>query len=96
MNKAQLIHVIADKANISNAQAKLALESTLVAITESLKDGNVVQLVGFGTFKVNYRSARIGRNPQTGEEINIAASNVPTFVSGKSLKNAVKLYGKHT
>ncbi|MXP67966.1 nucleoid-associated protein HU-alpha [Pantoea sp. Aalb] len=90
MNKNQLINVIAEKANLPKIQAKAALESTLAAITESLKNGEKVQLVGFGTFKVNYRAARAGRNPQTGEEIKIAATNVPTFVSGKILKDAVK------
>ncbi|MEW6999952.1 DNA-binding protein HU-alpha [Serratia ureilytica] len=89
MNKTQLIDVIADKADLSKAQAKLALEST-AAITESLKEGDAVQLVGFGTFKVNHRSERTGRNPQTGKEIKIAAANVPAFVSGKALKDAVK------
>lgn len=82
--------VIADKADLSKAQAKAALESTLAAITESLKEGDAVQLVGFGTFKVNHRAERTGRNPQTGKEIKIAAANVPAFVSGKALKDAVK------
>lgn len=89
MNKTQLIDVIADKADLSKAQAKAALEST-AAITESLKEGDAVQLVGFGTFKVNHRAERTGRNPQTGKEIKIAAANVPAFVSGKALKDAVK------
>ncbi|AKZ65661.1 nucleoid-associated protein HU-alpha [Candidatus Palibaumannia cicadellinicola] len=89
MNKTKLIDVIAEKANLSKAQAKLALESTLAAITESLKDGYAVQLVGFGTFKIHHRSERIGRNPQTGKEIKIAAVNVPAFISGKILKAAV-------
>ena len=71
MNKTQLIDVIADKADLSKAQAKAALESTLAAITESLKEGDAVQLVGFGTFKVNHRAERTGRNPQTGKEIKI-------------------------
>lgn len=65
MNKTQLIDVIADKADLSKVQAKAALESTLAAITESLKEGDPVQLVGFGTFKVNHRNERTGRNPQT-------------------------------
>ncbi|HEB5245725.1 TPA: DNA-binding protein HU-alpha [Klebsiella pneumoniae] len=90
MNKTQLIDVIADKADLSKAQAKAARESTLAAITESLKEGDAVQLVGFGTFKVNHRAERTGRNPQTGKEIKIAAANVPAFVSGKALKDAVK------
>lgn len=62
MNKTQLIDVIADKAELSKTQAKAALESTLAAITESLKEGDAVQLVGFGTFKVNHRAERTGRN----------------------------------
>ena len=82
--------VIAEKAELSKTQAKAALESTLAAITESLKEGDAVQLVGFGTFKVNHRAERTGRNPQTGKEIKIAAANVPAFVSGKALKDAVK------
>lgn len=90
MNKTQLIDVISNKANLSKAQSKSALESTLAAITKSLKDGDAVQLVGFGTFKINHRSERIGRNPQTGKTIKIAAANVPVFVSGKALKDAVK------
>ncbi|AHA67744.1 DNA-binding protein HU [Shigella dysenteriae 1617] len=68
MNKTQLIDVIAEKAELSKTQAKAALESTLAAITESLKEGDAVQLVGFGTFKVNHRAERTGRNPQTGKE----------------------------
>ncbi|MBX4181115.1 nucleoid-associated protein HU-alpha [Sodalis sp. CWE] len=90
MNKTQLIDVIANKANLSKTQAKSALDSALAAIIESLKEGDIVQLVGFGTFKINRRSERIGRNPQTGKEIRIAAVNVPTFISGKILKEAVK------
>ncbi|VAX77169.1 DNA-binding protein HU-alpha [Serratia symbiotica] len=90
MNKTQLINVIADKADLSKVQAKVALDSILLAITASLKEGNVVQLVGFGTFKIINRSARTGRNPQTGKAIKIAAANVPAFVPGKGLKDAVK------
>ena len=90
MNKTQLIDVIAEKADLTKAQAKLALEETLAGITSALKDGEQVQLIGFGTFKVNHRAARTGRNPQTGKEIQIAAANVPAFVSGKALKEAVK------
>lgn len=90
MNKAQLINVISEITKLSKKQIKLTLETTLSSIVESLKKGNAVQLVGFGTFKVNNRSARTGRNPQTGKEIKIPATKVPTFISGKSLKNAVK------
>ena len=89
MNKTQLIDVIADKADLSKAQAKAALESTLAAITESLKEGDAVQLVGFGTFKVNHRAERTGRNPQTGKEIKIAAKTVPAFSAGKKFKTIV-------
>ncbi len=89
MNKTQLIDVIADKAGITKAQAKAALESTLGAITESLKDGDPVQLVGFGTFKVNHRNARTGRNPQTGAVINIPATKTPSFSAGAELKKTV-------
>ena len=89
MNKTELVDAIAAKADMSKAQAKVALDQILETITQSLKEGDPVQLVGFGTFKVNYRASRTGRNPQTGQEITIAASNVPTFVAGKALKDAV-------
>ncbi|WWO95270.1 MAG: HU family DNA-binding protein [Candidatus Dasytiphilus stammeri] len=90
MNKTQLIEKIAKKSALSKLQAKIALESTLTSITECLQAGEIVQIIGFGTFKVNHRAERIGRNPQTGQEIKIAATNVPAFVSGKLLKKAVK------
>ena len=90
MNKTDLIDAIASAAELNKKQAKAALEATLDAITESLKKGDAVQLIGFGTFKINERKARTGRNPQTGAEIQIAASKVPALVSGKALKDAVK------
>ena len=90
MNKTQLIDVIADKADLSKVQAKAALESTLAAITESLKEGDAVQLVGFGTFKVNHRAERTGRNPQTGESMTIPAGFAAKLTAGSALKNAVK------
>nr|WP_314267688.1 nucleoid-associated protein HU-alpha [uncultured Moellerella sp.] len=90
MNKTELVDAIAGSAELTKTQAKAALESTLNAITESLKNGEAVQLVGFGTFKVNHRAERTGRNPQTGNEITIAAANVPAFSAGKALKDAVK------
>ncbi|WP_261979378.1 HU family DNA-binding protein [Buchnera aphidicola] len=90
MNKTQLINVISKKSNLSKTQAKLTLETTLSTIIDSLKKGESVQIVGFGTFKVNLRSSRIGRNPQTGKEIQIPATKVPSFTSGKTLKNAIK------
>ena len=89
MNKTDLIDKIAAGADISKAKAKDALEAMLDAITASLKDGDAVQLVGFGTFKVSERAARTGRNPQTGAEIQIAASKVPSFSAGKALKDAI-------
>lgn len=90
MNKSDLIDAIAAKAELTKKDAKAALEATLEAISESLKAGNTVQLIGFGTFKVNTRKARTGRNPRTGEEIKIAESKVPAFVAGKALKDSVK------
>lgn len=90
MNKTQLIDVIADKADLSKAQAKAAPNLPWLQLPSLWKEGDAVQLVGFGTFKVNHRAERTGRNPQTGNEIKIAAANVPAFVSGKALKDAVK------
>lgn len=90
MNKSKLIDAIAAKANLSKKDAKAALEATLEAVSESLKAGDAVQLIGFGTFKVNKRAARIGRNPSTGEEIQIAEAKIPAFVAGKALKDLVK------
>ena len=90
MNKSELIDAIAAKANLSKEDAKAALEATLEAVSESLKAGDAVQLIGFGTFKVNERAARTGRNPRTGEEIKIAAAKIPAFVAGKALKDLVK------
>lgn len=89
MNKTELVDAIAAKANITKAAAKTALEATLSAVSDSLEKGEAVQLVGFGTFKVNSRKARTGRNPKTGEEIKIEATKVPAFVAGKGLKDAV-------
>jgi DNA-binding protein HU-alpha len=89
MNKTQLIDFIAEKADLSKVQAKAALEATLGAVEGALKEGDQVQLIGFGTFKVNHRAARTGRNPKTGQEIQISAANVPAFVAGKALKEAV-------
>ena len=88
MNKSQLIDHIAEQADISKAAAGRALEAFTGAIEEQLQNGEQVQLIGFGTFKVNHRAARTGRNPKTGDAIQIAAANVPAFVAGKSLKDA--------
>lgn len=90
MNKTELVDAIASKADITKVAAKTALEATLAAISDSLSKGEAVQLVGFGTFKVNKRKARTGRNPKTGKEIKIPATTVPAFVAGKGLKDTVK------
>lgn len=89
MNKADLVNRIAEDAGLSKAQAADALNSVLGAISESLKKGNKVTLVGFGTFSVSHRAARTGRNPQTGKAIKIAAKNVVKFKPGKDLSDAV-------
>ncbi len=89
MNKGQLIDKIAEGADITKASAGSSLDSLIGAISAELADGGDVALVGFGTFKVSARAARKGRNPQTGAEIQIAASNVPSFKAGKALKDSV-------
>jgi len=89
VNKSQLIDKIAAGADISKAAAGRALDSMIDAVTEALKKGDQVALVGFGTFSVRDRAARTGRNPQTGQTINIAAAKVPAFKAGKALKDAV-------
>lgn len=89
MNKSQLIDKIAAGADISKAKAGQALDSFIDSVTEALKENDQVALVGFGTFTVRERAARSGRNPQTGETIEIAAANVPAFKPGKALKDAV-------
>lgn len=89
MNKSELIDAIAASADISKADAGRALDSTLEAVTGALKKGDSVSLVGFGTFAVKERAAREGRNPQTGQTIQIAAAKVPGFKAGKALKDAV-------
>lgn len=89
MNKSQLIDKIANDADISKVAAGKALEAFVNAVTETLQDGEQVSLVGFGTYSVRDRAARIGRNPQTGAEIQIAAAKVPAFKAGKALKEAV-------
>jgi DNA-binding protein HU-beta len=89
VNKTELIESIAQAADISKAAAERALDGTVAAITSSLKQGDMVTLVGFGTFHVGERAARSGRNPRTGETIEIKASRVPKFRAGKALKDAV-------
>lgn len=89
MNKTELIDVVADSADISKASASRALDAVLEGITDALKKDDTVTLVGFGTFSVRQREARTGRNPRTGEEIQIKASKVPGFKAGKALKDAI-------
>lgn len=89
VNKTELIEAIAASADIPKAAAGRALDAVVENITNALKSGDSVVLVGFGTFSVKERAARTGRNPQTGKEIQIAASKVPGFKAGKSLKDAV-------
>ncbi|WP_158077338.1 HU family DNA-binding protein [Caenibacillus caldisaponilyticus] len=90
MNKAELINAVVEATQLSKKDATKAVESVFAAITKTLQEGGKVQLIGFGNFEVRERSARKGRNPQTGEEIQIPASKVPAFKPGKALKDAVK------
>lgn len=89
MTKGELVSQISSDAGISKADAEKALKSVIDGIAGALKNGDKVSLVGFGTFDVSKRAARKGRNPQTGAEIQIKASNVPRFKAGKALKDAV-------
>lgn len=89
MNKNDLVAAAADKAGITKAQAGEAVDAVFDSITSTLKNGDDVRLVGFGTFAVTRRKASKGRNPATGAEIDIPASNVPKFKPGKQLKDAV-------
>jgi len=90
MNKAELIGAVADKAEISKADASRAVDAMIEVIGRALKKNDKVSLVGFGTFAVRKRAARTGRNPKTGAPLKIAASKNPTFKAGKALKDAVK------
>ena len=89
MNKSELIEHIVEEVSLSKADAERALNAVIAGITKELKKGGQVVIAGFGTFKVSNRAARVGRNPQTGEAINIAAANVPAFKAGKALKDVV-------
>jgi DNA-binding protein HU-beta len=88
MNKADLINEVASVVS-NKTEAQIAVDCVSESIVKTLKNGDVVTLVGFGSFKVVKRKARTGRNPQTGAEIQISASNAPKFVPGKALKDAV-------
>ncbi len=90
MNKAELVSAIAANAEISKKDADKALAAMLATVTDALKSGNKVQLIGFGTFETRKRAARKGKNPQTGAEVMIPAANVPVFKAGKALKDTVK------
>lgn len=90
MNKSELIEAVAQSADISKAAAGRAVDGVLQTITQALQEGDQVTLVGFGTFLVRERAARTGRNPRTGEAIQIQASKVPSFKAGKALKDAVQ------
>ena len=89
MNKNDLVAAVAGSTGLSKSDATDAVDGIVSAVTSSLRNGNDVRLVGFGTFGVSHRKATTGRNPRTGEKIQIAATNVPKFKSGKALKAAV-------
>ncbi|HJO36009.1 MAG: HU family DNA-binding protein [Pseudomonadota bacterium] len=89
MNKSQLIEEVANAADLSKADAGRAIDSLVDVIADALKRGDQVSMTGFGTFSIRERAARTGRNPQTGEQIEIKASKVPAFKAGKALKDSV-------
>jgi len=90
MNKTDLISKVAESTDLSKKDATKAVEAVFEAISDALQGGDKVQLVGFGNFEVRERSARKGRNPQTGEEIDIAASKIPAFKPGKALRDGIQ------
>ena len=89
MNKNELINAVAERANINKKDAEIAVSATFEAITDALCEGEKIQLVGFGSFEVKKREARVGRNPKTKETIEIPATKVPVFKAGKLLKDSV-------
>jgi DNA-binding protein HU-beta len=89
MNKSELIQAVADSADIPKATATKAVDAIIDSIKDALAEGDTVTLIGFGTFTVRERAARVGRNPRTGERLDIKAAKVPAFKAGKSLKDAV-------
>lgn len=89
MNKTELVAAIADKTELSKKDSEKALKAFIEVVSEELKKGEKIQLVGFGTFEVSQRAARTGKNPQTGKEIQIPASKAPKFKAGKALKDTV-------
>jgi DNA-binding protein HU-beta len=91
VNKSELIEAVAGSADISKAAAGRAIDAVVESVTNALKNGDQVTLIGFGTFSVKDRAARAGRNPQTGAEIQIAAAKIPSFKAGKGLKDSVNV-----
>ena len=89
MNKTELISAVAEKADLSKKDSEAAVKALVETVTEELKKGEKVQLVGFGTFEVSERAAREGRNPQTGKVMKIKASKAPKFKAGKALKDSI-------
>ena len=89
MNKTELVAAVAEQADISKKDAEKVLKAFVDVVTEEMKKGEKVQLVGFGTFEVSERAAREGRNPQTGKTMKIEACKAPKFIAGKALKDAV-------
>ena len=89
LNKTELVNAVAEKTELTKKDAEKALNAVFASIEEALASGEKVQIVGFGTFEVRERAARMGRNPKTGEEISIPATQVPAFKPGKTLKEAV-------
>ena len=92
MNKAELVAAVAEKAEISKKDAEAAVKAFTDVVAEELKKGEKIQLVGFGTFEVSERAARVGRNPQTKQEITIPASKAPKFKAGKALKDSLNYF----
>ncbi len=90
MNKEELVKAVSEQSQLTKDSASKAVDAILSTITGSLKKGEPVNLIGFGSFKVSQRAAREGRNPQTGQPLSIPAMKVPSFTAGKSLKDAVK------
>ena len=89
MNKSELIEAVAGAADLTKADAGRAIDATVEAITKTLSKGDSIALIGFGTFSISHRAARQGRNPRTGETIQIKAAKLPKFKAGKALKDAV-------
>jgi len=90
MNKTELVSNVAERAGLSKAEADRAINACIDSVAEALKGGDKVSLIGFGVFSVSERAARAGKNPATGEAIQIAAAKVPKFKAGKALKDAIQ------